>query len=66
MTSPAEKRPNCFRCAYFYITHEPLHPYGCKAMGFKGRQLPAITVRVSSGLNCQIFSPVNLEKLDDP
>lgn len=49
-------RPDCYRCIHFYITHEPSHPYGCRAMGFKSAQLPSITVYGSSGMDCQLFS----------
>lgn len=50
------KRPNCFKCRHFYITHEAVHPYGCLGMGFKSRNLPAAVVFESSGLECQLFS----------
>lgn len=48
-------RPNCFGCLYFYITHEPAHPYGCKAMNFKSAYNPALTAFSSSGIRCQFF-----------
>lgn len=51
------KEPNCFKCRHFYITHEPTHPYGCQAMGFKSRQVPSRVVRQNSGMECQLFSP---------
>ena len=54
--TPPAQRPNCYQCQHFYITHEPAHPYGCRAMGFKSAQLPMITVRISSGLDCQLFT----------
>ncbi len=50
------KRPNCFACIHFYITHEPSHPYGCEALNFKSKQLPAIVVFTSSGIHCQLFT----------
>ncbi len=47
----------CFKCSSFYITHDSNFPYGCKAMGFKSRELPfGITLRYS-GMECQFFSP---------
>ena len=52
-------RPNCFACRYFYITHEPKHPYGCQAMGFKSKNSPALAVFQSSGLDCQVFEKKN-------
>ncbi|THB80167.1 MAG: uracil-DNA glycosylase [Desulfobacteraceae bacterium] len=50
------KRINCHRCIYFYITWESHMPYGCRAMGFKSRQLPSIVVFNSSGEPCLRFS----------
>jgi len=53
---PATKRPNCLACLHFYITHESAHPYGCRALGFKSIQYPAVVVFSSSGIHCQVFS----------
>jgi hypothetical protein len=54
--SPTEKRPNCLACLHFYITHQAQHPYGCRALGFKSLQYPAVVVFTSSGIHCQLFS----------
>lgn len=54
--SPKERRP-CRRCRYFFITHEPGFPYGCRAMGFKSARYPAAVVQQASGLACQRYSP---------
>jgi hypothetical protein len=43
---------NCFDCRSFFITHEPARPYGCRAMGFKSRELPSAAVLRSSGEPC--------------
>ena len=51
------KRPNCFACRHFYITHEQETPYGCRAMAFKSLQIPALVVFSNSGINCQLFAP---------
>ncbi len=48
-------RPNCNRCIHYYITHDPATPYGCRGMGFKSAQNPALMVFQSSGVECQIF-----------
>lgn len=48
-------RPNCNKCFYYYITHDPTTPYGCRGMGFKSAQNPALMVFKSSGVECQIF-----------
>lgn len=49
------QRPNCRKCKFFSITWDPEKPYGCKAMGFKGKALPSVTVRKSSGKDCLLF-----------
>ncbi|MFD1205640.1 MULTISPECIES: uracil-DNA glycosylase [Sporosarcina] len=46
---------NCFQCKYFYVTWDPKHPRGCKAYGFKTRELPSVVVRRSSGMECMKF-----------
>lgn len=56
MPPPASERPNCLACLHFYITYEPSRPYGCKALGFKSLQYPAMVVFTSSGIHCQVFS----------
>ena len=54
--SPIDTQPvNCRHCIHYYITWEPQHPYGCKAMGFKGKVLPSITVFRSTGKQCMLF-----------
>lgn len=47
---------NCFKCRHLFITHEPEHPYGCHAMGFKSKQIPSLVVKRDSGMDCQLFS----------
>jgi len=32
-------------------------PYGCKAHGFKSKQLPSLVVAKSSGIECLMFKP---------
>lgn len=48
--------PSCVRCIHYFITYEPGQPYGCRAMGFKSRQNPALVVYRSSGAHCQMFA----------
>ncbi len=52
-----KKMVNCYMCTYFYITHKPSRPYGCRGMKFISRQLPARVVFVSSGEHCRLFTP---------
>lgn len=46
---------NCFQCEYFYVTWDQRNPRGCKAYGFKARQIPSIIVKNSSGIECLKF-----------
>jgi hypothetical protein len=50
-----ETEINCFSCRHFYITYDPQFPYGCRAVGFKSRWMPAKGVYESSGMDCQFF-----------
>jgi len=43
---------DCHKCEHYYVTWDKEFPYGCKAMGFKSKQLPSIVVRVSSDREC--------------
>jgi hypothetical protein len=49
------KRINCHECIYFFVTWQLGTPYGCKAHGFKSKQLPSIVVFSSSGKPCLLF-----------
>ena len=48
-------RVNCYRCRFYYVTWEEARPNGCRALGFKSRQLPSIVVFRSSGEPCHYF-----------
>ncbi|MBI5408646.1 MAG: uracil-DNA glycosylase [Nitrospirae bacterium] len=50
-----EEKINCFNCVYFYVTWDEKRPRGCKAMGFKSRQMPSTVVYSSSGTQCLTF-----------
>ncbi len=52
-----DRRANCFECRHFFVTHEPAHPYGCQAIGFKSRELPSSAVLRSSGEPCLLHEP---------
>jgi hypothetical protein len=52
---PQLTRPNCLSCRHFYITYEPAHPYGCRAMNFKSKEMPSLVVFRNSGMDCQAF-----------
>jgi len=42
-------------CRHFFITYESSHPYGCRALGFKSKEMPSRVVYASSGMECQSF-----------
>ncbi len=46
---------DCRKCVHFFVTWEKNCPYGCKAYGFKGPQIPSIVVKTTSGESCNFF-----------
>ena len=52
---PESIKINCMACRFFYITYEAGHPYGCRALAFKSREMPSRVVYASSGLECHAF-----------
>jgi hypothetical protein len=56
MAAPGEPI-NCFECTHFYVTWDRLRPKGCRAMGFKSREMPSIVVYKSSGVDCLRYDP---------
>jgi hypothetical protein len=46
---------NCLKCQYLHITWDKNFPYACKVFGFKGKQVPSVQVRVSTGRECPTF-----------
>ena len=50
-----ESKLDCRKCVHFFVTWEKGTPYGCRAYGFKGPQIPSIVVKASSGENCSFF-----------
>ncbi|MEA1968337.1 MAG: uracil-DNA glycosylase [Thermodesulfobacteriota bacterium] len=50
-----KKRINCHKCCHYYVTWDPDYPCGCRAMGFKGKQLPSSVVLKSTGEACMMF-----------
>lgn len=47
--------PNCAACKHYYITWDKRFPKGCKAMGFKSREMPHLVVFQSSGKECMYY-----------
>ncbi len=50
-----DSQPLCRKCRFYYITWDPMRPHGCKAMGFKGKEVPSIVVLRNSGKPCLLF-----------
>lgn len=50
-----KQRINCVKCKYYFVTWDQHAPKGCKAFGFKSKQLPSMIVLQSSGQNCMKF-----------
>ncbi len=48
---------DCLKCVHFYVTWDAAMPRGCRALGFKCRELPANLVRASSGSDCLYYQP---------
>jgi hypothetical protein len=52
-----KEKIDCFTCRHFYVTWDKKHPKGCRAMGFKSREMPSIAVFESSGMKCLRYKP---------
>ncbi|MCL4492968.1 MAG: uracil-DNA glycosylase [Nitrospirae bacterium] len=50
-----KKKMDCFKCSHFYVTWDRSFPYGCRAIGFKTRNMPSDDVYKASGRNCLGF-----------
>ena len=51
------KKIDCHKCRYYYVTWDKLFPHGCRAMKFKSKVFPSVTVFSSSNNPCMSFSP---------
>jgi hypothetical protein len=47
----------CHKCKYYFITWDPKQPHGCRAIGFKSKDLPSRLVFKTSGQKCLKFIP---------
>lgn len=46
---------NCIKCKHYYVTWQPKAPNGCRAYGFKSKQMPSIVVKANSGMDCNMY-----------
>jgi hypothetical protein len=51
------RRRACLSCVHLYVTWDPRFPRGCRALGFKSRELPCTAVAQASGQDCLYFEP---------
>jgi hypothetical protein len=51
------ERIDCFTCRHFYVTWDRNFPKGCRAMGFKTREMPSVAVFKNSGEDCLRYEP---------
>ncbi len=54
--------PNCAKCENYYITWDQKFPYGCRAMGFKSKEMPSTAVLNNSGMDCLQFKAKKIKK----
>lgn len=47
----------CSACVHYFITHDPVFPYGCRALNFKSWRQPMLDVIEASGRPCLYFQP---------
>jgi hypothetical protein len=50
-----QKRINCVKCLYYYVTWQPQTPHGCKAFGFRSKSMPSQEVFKNSGKACDLY-----------
>jgi len=55
MVDQGRKRFECRRCQHYFVTWNPDTPHGCRAFGFRSKQLPCLEVRSASGQSCLKF-----------
>lgn len=48
---------SCRDCRHYYVSWDKEFPHGCRAMGFKSKTSPSVSVRQASGMDCQLFAP---------
>jgi hypothetical protein len=47
----------CRNCKHYFVTWDKRRPHGCRAMGFKSRELPSRLVLKISGSACLKYAP---------
>ena len=59
----------CLKCKYYFASHDPQAPRGCKKYGLKSKKFPSQIVREQSGSECLAYEkkakaigPAQIEK----
>jgi hypothetical protein len=47
----------CRNCKHYFVSWDKHSPHGCRAIGFKSRQLPSRLVHKISGSTCLRYTP---------
>jgi hypothetical protein len=56
-----KEKVGCFQCKHFFITWDPKFPRGCRALGFKSKEMPYRMVYEASGMDCLKFEKKGLQ-----
>jgi len=46
---------DCHKCKHYYVTWDKSLPHGCRAFGFKSKNMPSYTVSRDSGMACLMY-----------
>jgi hypothetical protein len=52
-----QKRIQCHKCQYYFVTWQQNKPHGCRGFNFKSKLLPSIVVQQSSNKACELYKP---------
>ena len=56
-------RISCANCEYYFVTHDPARPWGCKRFGFKSQVLPNYAVKNTTGIECAYHTVKKVRKI---
>jgi hypothetical protein len=52
----------CAKCVFYFVTHDPARPWGCKKFGFKSHLLPNYQVKSATGMECAYYKLKKVNK----
>tara|TARA_B100000945_G_C20383683_1_gene598565 strand:+ start:419 stop:661 length:243 start_codon:yes stop_codon:yes gene_type:complete len=55
MNKSYDLKLNCKGCIHFFVTYDKFRPWGCRKFGFKGKNLPAQIVYLTTGMQCAYY-----------